>query len=130
MFTVVIDSTELHSRGGSSSQAGCGSSRSQRSVSSMEDAMRGQQERFREELRQQQMTFLQQQSEYMAAYNAQAQQAMNVSVLFILNTVDICNTPGFKEQSRVHLIHAPKKTTYIITECIEINVTIIRVFIT
>jgi hypothetical protein len=30
----------------------------------------------------------------------------------------------------VHLIHAPKKTTYIITECIEINVTIIRVFIT
>jgi hypothetical protein len=38
--------------------------------------------------------------------------------------------PGFKEQSQVHLIHAPKKTTYIITECIEINVTIIRVFIT
>jgi hypothetical protein len=31
---------------------------------------------------------------------------------------------GFKEQSRVHLIHAPKKTTYIMTECIEINVTI------
>jgi hypothetical protein len=25
-----------------------------------------------------------------AAYNTQAQQAMNVSVLFILNTVDIC----------------------------------------
>jgi hypothetical protein len=24
----------------------------------------------------------------------------------------------------VHLIHEPKKTTYIITECIEINVTI------
>jgi hypothetical protein len=24
----------------------------------------------------------------------------------------------------VHLIHAPKKTTYIIIECIEINVTI------
>jgi hypothetical protein len=39
-------------------------------------------------------------------------------------------TPGFKGQSRVHLIHAPKKATYIITECIEINVTIIRVFIT
>jgi hypothetical protein len=38
--------------------------------------------------------------------------------------------PGFKEQSRVHLIHAPKKTTYIITDCIEINVTIIRVIIT
>jgi hypothetical protein len=33
-------------------------------------------------------------------------------------------TPGFKGQSRMHLIHAPKKTTYIITECIEINVTI------
>jgi hypothetical protein len=31
-------------------------------------------------------------------------------------------TPGFKEQSRVHLIHAPKKKTYIITKCIEINV--------
>ena len=31
-------------------------------------------------------------------------------------------TPGFKGQSRLHLIHAPKKTTYIITECIEINV--------
>ena len=30
------------------------------------------------------------------------------------------HTPGFKGQSRVHLIHAPKKTTYIITECIEI----------
>jgi hypothetical protein len=32
-------------------------------------------------------------------------------------------TPGFKGQSRVHLIHAPKRITYIITECIEINVT-------
>jgi hypothetical protein len=42
----------------------------------------------------------------------------------------LCVTPGFKGQSRVHLIHAPKKTTYIITKCIEINVTIIRVFIT
>jgi hypothetical protein len=51
--------------------------------------MREQQEKFHEELRQQQMTFLQQQSEYMAAYNAQTQQAMNVSVLFILNTLDI-----------------------------------------
>jgi hypothetical protein len=40
---------------------------------------------------------------------------------------DINVTPGFKEQSRVHLIHASKETTYIITECIEINVTIIRV---
>jgi hypothetical protein len=53
------------------------------------DAMREEKERFREELRQQQITFLQQQLEYMAAYNAQAQQAMNVSVLFILNTGDI-----------------------------------------
>ena len=51
--------------------------------------MREQKERFREELQQQQITFLQQQLEYMAAYNAQAQQAMNVSVLFILNTIDI-----------------------------------------
>jgi hypothetical protein len=32
--------------------------------------------------------------------------------------------PGFKEQSRVHLIHAQKKTTYKITKCIEINVTV------
>jgi hypothetical protein len=30
-------------------------------------------------------------------------------------------TPGFSGQSQVHLIHAPKKTTYIITECIEIT---------
>jgi RNA-splicing ligase RtcB len=45
--------------------------------------MREQQEKFREELRQQQMACLQLQSEYMDAYNAQAQQAMNVSVLFI-----------------------------------------------
>jgi hypothetical protein len=90
MFTGVIDSTELRSSCGSSSQAGSGSSsHSRRSVSSMEDAMREQQEKFREEMRQQQMTFLQQQSEYMAAYNAQAQQATNVSVLFILNTLDI-----------------------------------------
>jgi hypothetical protein len=44
--------------------------------------MREQQEKFREELRQQQMAFLKEQSEYMVAYNAQAQQAINVSVLF------------------------------------------------
>jgi hypothetical protein len=50
MFIVVIDSTELWSHSGSSSQAGCGSSLSRRS--SMEDAMTEQQERFREELRQ------------------------------------------------------------------------------
>jgi hypothetical protein len=40
------------------------------------------------------------------------------------SSISCCHTPSFKEQSRVHLIHAPKKTTYIITECIEINVTI------
>jgi hypothetical protein len=39
--------------------------------------------------------------------------------------------PGFKEQSQVHLIYAPEKTTHIITECIEINViNIINVLIT
>jgi hypothetical protein len=38
-------------------------------------------------------------------------------------------TPGFKGQSRVHILHAAKKITYIIIECIEINVTI-RVLIT
>jgi hypothetical protein len=30
-------------------------------------------------------------------------------------------TPGFKEQSQVHLIHAPRRQ-HIITECIGINV--------
>jgi hypothetical protein len=40
-------------------------------------------------------------------------------------------TPGFKEQSRVHLIYVPEKTTHIITKCIEINViNIINVLIT
>jgi hypothetical protein len=38
--------------------------------------------------------------------------------------------PGLKGQIWVNLIYTPKKTTYIITECIEINVTIIRVLIT
>jgi hypothetical protein len=61
MFTGVIDSTELLSRVGSSSQVGCGSSCSRRL--SMEDTMSEQQEKFREELRQQQ-------SEYMVDYNA------------------------------------------------------------
>jgi hypothetical protein len=42
---------------------------------------------FHEELRQLQMAFVQQQSECMASYNAQAQQAMNASVLIILNMV-------------------------------------------
>jgi hypothetical protein len=41
---------------------------------------------------------------------------------FPFNTTSI--TPGFKGQNQVHLIHAPKKTTYIIIECIENNVTI------
>jgi hypothetical protein len=57
MFTGVIDSIELQSRVGSSSQTGCGSNRSRRS--SMDEAMREQQERFREEPRQQQMAFVQ-----------------------------------------------------------------------
>jgi hypothetical protein len=40
-------------------------------------------------------------------------------------------TLGFKEQSQVHLIYAPEKTTHIIIECIEINVIdIINVLIT
>jgi hypothetical protein len=51
------------------------------------EATREQQERFHEELRQQQMAFVQQQPKYMAAYNARTQQAINTSVLFILNTV-------------------------------------------
>jgi hypothetical protein len=56
-------------------------------------------------------------------------QSLIVCVMFIVSYQGYeCNlnravTPGFKGQSRVHLIHAPKKTTYIITECIEINVT-------
>jgi hypothetical protein len=33
------------------------------------------------------MTSIQQQSEYMVVYNAYAQQAMNMSVLFIINMV-------------------------------------------
>jgi hypothetical protein len=53
----------------------------------MEEIMREQQERFHEELWQQQMAFIRQQLEYMSAYNAQVQQAMNVSVLLILNNV-------------------------------------------
>jgi hypothetical protein len=40
-------------------------------------------------------------------------------------------TPGFKEQSWVHLINAPEETTHIITECIETNaINIINVLIT
>jgi hypothetical protein len=50
--------------------------------------------------------------------------------MYMISLGCMCNTPGFKGQSRVHLIYATKKTTYIITECIEINVRIIRVFIT
>jgi hypothetical protein len=85
MFTSVIDSTESWSPVGSSSQAGCGSSRSRRS--SIEKAMREQQEMFHEELQHQQMAFVHQQSKYTTTFNAQAQQAMNVSVLFIINTI-------------------------------------------
>jgi transposase InsO family protein len=43
---------------------------------------------------------------------------------FCLVTKQYVTPRGFKGQSRVHLIYAPKKTTYIITECIEINVTL------
>jgi hypothetical protein len=50
MFTGTINSTELRCHGGSSSQAGRGSSRSRRL--SMQEAMGEQQERFREGLRQ------------------------------------------------------------------------------
>jgi hypothetical protein len=43
----------------------------------------------------------------------------------------VCNTLGFKRQSRVYLIYALEKTTHIITECIEINIiNIINVLIT
>jgi hypothetical protein len=38
-------------------------------------------------------------------------------------------TPGFKGQTRVHLIYALKKTTHIITEYIEINVTILSEYL-
>jgi hypothetical protein len=45
--------------------------------------------------------------------------------------IPLLSHPGFKEQSRVHLIYAPEKTTHIITECIEINViNILNVLIT
>jgi hypothetical protein len=44
--------------------------------------------------------------------------------------ITVVVTPGFKGQSWMHLIHASKKTTYIITKYIKINVIIIRVFIT
>jgi hypothetical protein len=50
MFTSMIDSMKLRSRGGPSSQMGCGRSRSRHW--SMEEAMREQQEKFHEELRQ------------------------------------------------------------------------------
>jgi hypothetical protein len=40
------------------------------------------------------------------------------------NDINTTVTPGFKGQSLVHLIYVPKKTTHIITECIEIIVTI------
>lgn len=48
MFISVIDSTELRSHEGSSSHAGCGSSRGQRS--SIEQATRDREERLREEI--------------------------------------------------------------------------------
>jgi hypothetical protein len=57
-------------------------------------------------------------------YTAASVYDISIAVYFIQPPVYIHVTPGSKGQSRVHLIHAPKKTTYIITECIEINVTI------
>jgi hypothetical protein len=48
MFTGVIDLMELRSRGGSLSQAGCGSNHSRHL--SLEEAMREHQETFHEEL--------------------------------------------------------------------------------
>jgi hypothetical protein len=48
---------------------------------------------------------------------------INVVLLLLLYKFGIV-TLGFKGQSRVNLIYAPKKTMHIITECIEINVTI------
>jgi hypothetical protein len=50
--------------------------------------------------------------------------ALEYAFLYVYNV-----TPGFKGQSRVHLIHAPKKTTHIITECIEINITILSEYL-
>ncbi|KAL5647523.1 hypothetical protein ACJX0J_041878, partial [Zea mays] len=46
-----------------------------------------------------------------------------------LGTKWVFVTPGFKEQSWVHLIYAPEKTTHIIIECIEINVINIIVYL-
>jgi hypothetical protein len=53
----------------------------------MEQAMRDREAMFREEMPQQQMTFIQQQSKYMANYNTHAQQALLVSVTIILNMI-------------------------------------------
>ena len=49
-----------------------------------------------------------------------AETKLNCSVWFQSTVV----TTKFKGQRQVHLIYAPKKTTHIITECIEINITI------
>jgi hypothetical protein len=49
----------------------------------------------------------------------------------LLASLMVIFTPGFKEQSLVHLIYVQEKTTHIITECIDINViNIINVLIT
>jgi 2-phospho-L-lactate guanylyltransferase (CobY/MobA/RfbA family) len=49
---------------------------------------------------------------------------LNPGVTEVVSVRKMDVTLRFKGQSWVHLIHAPKKTTYIITKCIEINVTI------
>jgi hypothetical protein len=56
MFVVLIDLIELRSHGGSLSQPGCGSSCCR--CLSIEQAMREHRERFREEIRQQQLAFV------------------------------------------------------------------------
>jgi hypothetical protein len=39
----------------------------------------------------------------------------DVAILYSRRCRTLLVTPGFKGQSQVHLIHAPKETTYIIT---------------
>ena len=58
------------------------------------------------------------------AIDASIGECASLLIANVTANIALCVTPGFKGQSRVHHIHAPKKTTYIITECIEINVTI------
>jgi hypothetical protein len=63
---------------------------------------------------------------YLAGVGVRHGRDFVLSIHFILISMILTYraTPRFKGQSREHLIYAPKKTTHIITECIEINVTI------